>query len=157
MLSETVLATHGQPIENLSLPNMVTAAARYGFGRLLLGQLLFADWARFSHYVDHGLTPRLNQSMTEASSKFIVSPGTSRTIGVDATKSGSDLSGQECSLTPSSSFGGGSWHDGWRNISIALIDQRSKRVMAWLRQLSRSHSRVMQKKSRPNIESVTKH
>jgi hypothetical protein len=76
MLSETVLATHGQPIGNLSLPNMVTAAARYGFGRLSLGQLLLADGARFSQYVDHGLTPRLNQSMTEAGSEFIVSPGT---------------------------------------------------------------------------------
>jgi hypothetical protein len=39
----------------LSLPNMVTAAARYGFGWMLLGQLLFADGARFSHHVRHGL------------------------------------------------------------------------------------------------------
>jgi hypothetical protein len=34
---------------------MVTAAARYGFGWMLLGQLLFADGARFSHHVRHGL------------------------------------------------------------------------------------------------------
>ena len=39
----------------LSLPNMVTAAAGYGFGWVLLGQLLFADRARFSHHVRHGL------------------------------------------------------------------------------------------------------
>ena len=42
-------------IPRLSLPNMVTAAARYGFGWMLLGQLLFADGARFSHHVRHGL------------------------------------------------------------------------------------------------------
>ena len=41
----------------LSLPHMMTAPARYGFGRLLLGQLLFADGARFSHHVRHGLAP----------------------------------------------------------------------------------------------------
>lgn len=34
---------------------MVTAAARYGFGWMLLGQLLFADGARFSYHVRHGL------------------------------------------------------------------------------------------------------
>jgi hypothetical protein len=61
--------------DNLSLPNMVTADARYRFGRLLLGHLLSADGARFSHHVCHGLTPRLNQSMAEAGYKVVVSPG----------------------------------------------------------------------------------
>ena len=34
---------------------MLAAAARYGFGRLLLGQLRFADGAGFSHHVSHDL------------------------------------------------------------------------------------------------------
>ena len=42
-------------IRKLSLPNMLAAAARYGFGRLLLGQLRFADGAGFSHHVSHDL------------------------------------------------------------------------------------------------------
>ena len=39
----------------LSLPDMVTAGARHGFGRFLLDQLLFADGARFNHHVRHSL------------------------------------------------------------------------------------------------------
>lgn len=38
----------------LSLPSMFTAATRYGFGRLSLNQLLFADGTRFSQHVCHG-------------------------------------------------------------------------------------------------------
>lgn len=49
---------------------MVTAAARYAVSRLLLGQLLLADGARFSHHVRHGLTPGLNHSMVAADYKF---------------------------------------------------------------------------------------
>src|SRR5579871_6009475 len=45
---------------------MLTAPARYRFGRQLLGQLLFADGARFCHDIRHGLTPRLNQWMAGA-------------------------------------------------------------------------------------------
>ena len=70
-----VRARSGVYSPRLSLPNMLSAAARYGFGRLMLGQLLFADGARFSHHVRHGLTPRLDHSMVGAGYKCIVSSG----------------------------------------------------------------------------------
>ena len=62
-----------EPGARLSLPNMMTAPARYGFGRLLLGQLLFADGARFSHHVRHGLVLRLNHSMPGAGYELVCS------------------------------------------------------------------------------------
>ncbi len=43
----------------LSLPNMFAARARHSIGRFLLSQLLFADWAGFSHHVRHTLTSHL--------------------------------------------------------------------------------------------------
>ena len=43
----------------LSLPNMFAARARHGIGRFLLSQLLFADWAGFSHQIRHTLTSHL--------------------------------------------------------------------------------------------------
>jgi hypothetical protein len=39
----------------LALPNVLTAGALYGFGGHLLGQLLFADRARFGHHVCHDI------------------------------------------------------------------------------------------------------
>lgn len=41
----------------LALPNMFSAGALYGFGGFLLGQLLFADRARFRHHVCHDVAP----------------------------------------------------------------------------------------------------
>jgi hypothetical protein len=41
----------------LALPNVLTASALYGFGGHLLGQLLFADRARFGHHVCHEVAP----------------------------------------------------------------------------------------------------
>jgi hypothetical protein len=56
----------------LSLPNMFPAATRDGFGRLSLDQLLFADGARFSHHVRHGLTPpaRFRRATIRLESRF---------------------------------------------------------------------------------------
>jgi hypothetical protein len=56
---------------DLTLPNMLTAPAAYGFSRQLLGQLFFADGARFSHHVRHGPTPRLKHSMAGAGYKLM--------------------------------------------------------------------------------------
>ena len=39
-------------------------------------------------------------------------------------------------LTPARSAGF-SRRDGWRNVAVSLIDERSKRVVAWFRQLRR--------------------
>jgi hypothetical protein len=38
---------------SLALPNVLTAGAPHGVCRLLFGQLLFANRARFCHYVSH--------------------------------------------------------------------------------------------------------
>lgn len=43
----------------LALPNMFTAGAVHRIGRLLLGQLPFADWAGFGHYISHDLASLL--------------------------------------------------------------------------------------------------
>jgi hypothetical protein len=48
---ELIRAAH----EVLALPNMFTAGARHRVGRPLLGELLFADWARFGHHIGHNL------------------------------------------------------------------------------------------------------
>ena len=66
------------------MPNVVTAGARHGVGRVLLGQLLLADWAGFSHHVGHGLL-------------LLVSSGMRPSIELDATNRGSGLSDPECS------------------------------------------------------------
>jgi hypothetical protein len=51
----------------LSLPNMFAARAGHGIGRFLLRQLLFADWAGFSHHVRHSLylPPRLSRPCSD--------------------------------------------------------------------------------------------
>ena len=54
-VARSISCTGAGVSRKLSLPNMLAAAARYGFGRLLLGQLRFADGAGFSHHVSHDL------------------------------------------------------------------------------------------------------
>ena len=61
----------------LSLPNVVAAGTRHGVGRVLLGQLLLADWAGFSHHVGHSLR-----------SEFLVSSGMRLSLEPDATNRG---------------------------------------------------------------------
>jgi len=39
----------------LAWPNMFSAGAVHGIGRLLLGELSLADWAGFGHHVGHNL------------------------------------------------------------------------------------------------------
>jgi hypothetical protein len=41
----------------LALPGMFTAGAGNGISRPLLGELLSANWARFSHHVCHKVAP----------------------------------------------------------------------------------------------------
>ncbi len=92
--SEGPSKEHRVSLHALSLPDVVTAAARDGFSRLLLGQLLFADGARFSHHVHHGLTPRLHHSTGGANYKVIVSSAQRQTMKDHATKPEYDQSGQ---------------------------------------------------------------
>ncbi len=40
----------------LARPNIFSAGAVHRLGRLLLGELLSADWAGFGHYVGHDFT-----------------------------------------------------------------------------------------------------
>lgn len=47
----------------LARPNIFTARAAHNIGRLLLGQLLFADWAGLSHYISHGLASCLTEAI----------------------------------------------------------------------------------------------
>ena len=72
----------------LSLPNMFAAGARYGFGRLLLGQLLFADGARFSHHVHHGVNSWAESLDAGSLQLHSFVSRVRRTIQVDATKPG---------------------------------------------------------------------
>ena len=39
----------------LARPNIFSASAVHSISRLFLGELLFADWAGFSHHVCHAL------------------------------------------------------------------------------------------------------
>ena len=47
--------TFAAPGAVLARPNIFSAGAVHGIGRLLLSELLFADWAGFGHHVGHNL------------------------------------------------------------------------------------------------------